>query len=122
MIGEAIVDRDIATLDKANLAQAPAEGRHEIGAEFRDAEVEEADHRHRLLCVRGERRRSYRAANESDELASPHSITSSARTRRPVGTVMPSVSAVFKLMVRSNFVACSTGRSPGLSPLRMRPT
>ena len=46
----------------------------------------------------------------------PYSITSSARTSKPVGNVMPIASAGFKLMVSVNLVACCTGRSAGLSP------
>jgi hypothetical protein len=36
--------------------------------------------------------------------------------------VRPSAFAVLRLITRSNFVGCSTGRSAGFSPLRMRPT
>src|SRR5262249_55139595 len=50
-----------------------------------------------------------------------HSITSSARADRPGGTSMPSALAVLRLITNSNLVDCWTGRSAGLSPLRMRP-
>src|SRR5262245_14422424 len=50
-----------------------------------------------------------------------HSITSSARASSVGGTSRPSALAVFRLITSSNFVGCMTGRSPGLSPLRMRP-
>src|SRR5262245_10095186 len=54
------------------------------------------------------------AADQGDELAPPHhSITSSARTSRAVGTVRPSALAVVRLMTSSNFVGCSTGISAG---------
>ena len=33
----------------------------------------------------------------------------------------PSTFAVVRLMTNSNLVGCSTGRSAGLAPLRMRP-
>ena len=52
----------------------------------------------------------------------PHSITSSARARRVGGIVMPRALAVFRLIVSSNRVACSTGRSPGFSPFKIRST
>ena len=52
----------------------------------------------------------------------PHSITSSARARSNCGTVRPSALAVFRLMISSNLVACWTGRSAGLAPLRIFPT
>jgi hypothetical protein len=37
------------------------------------------------------------------------------------GTSMPSARAVCRLMMNSNLVDCSTGRSAGLAPLRMLP-
>src|SRR5262245_5185249 len=51
-----------------------------------------------------------------------HSITSSARASRVGGTLRPSAFAVFRLIVNSNLMGCCTGRSLGLSPLRMRST
>jgi hypothetical protein len=51
-----------------------------------------------------------------------YSITSSAIAITPEGMVRPSALAVFRLMARSNLVGCSTGKSAGFSPLRMRPT
>src|SRR5436305_8028291 len=53
---------------------------------------------------------------------SPHSMTSSARASSDCGTVSASAFAVFRLMTSSNFVGCCTGRSDGLTPLRIRPT
>jgi hypothetical protein len=50
-----------------------------------------------------------------------HSITSSAVVSSAGGMVRPSVLAVFRLMTNSNFVGCTTGRSAGFSPLRIRP-
>src|SRR5262249_25595638 len=47
-----------------------------------------------------------------------YSITSPARAKSDGGTVMPSALAVFILMTRSSLFGCSTGRSPGFSPLR----
>ena len=49
------------------------------------------------------------------------SITSSAMASTPGGIVRPSVFAVFRLMIKSNLESCTTGRSIGFSPLRMRP-
>jgi hypothetical protein len=74
-------------------------------------------------CARArERPRSRRAAEQRDELAPVHSITSSAATCSVSGTVRPSLLAAFKLMTSSNFVGCTTGRSLGWAPLRIRPT
>src|SRR5262249_26009613 len=50
-----------------------------------------------------------------------YSITSSAATRRACGIVNPSAFAVLRLSTNSNLVGRMTGRSAGLSPLRMRP-
>ena len=51
-----------------------------------------------------------------------YSITSSARTRIPVGNSMPIALATLRLITSSNFDACSTGRSAGLVPLSTRAT
>ena len=51
-----------------------------------------------------------------------YSITLSARCRSDGGIVRPSAFAVLRLMTRSNFVGCSTGRSAGLAPLRILST
>ena len=48
-----------------------------------------------------------------------YSITWSARSSTDCGIVSPSALAVLRLMTSSNFVGCSTGRSPGLAPLRI---
>src|SRR5438874_10389673 len=50
-----------------------------------------------------------------------YSITSSAICRRCNGTSSPSALAVLRLIMNSIFVTCWTGRSEGLSPLRIRP-
>ena len=75
----------------------------------------------RLLRARRERPTRRRAAEQRDELAAVHSITSSARKRIAVGTSRPSIFAVFRLTTSSNLVGCSTGKSAGFSPLRIRP-
>src|SRR5262245_38766630 len=51
-----------------------------------------------------------------------YSITSSAATSNLSSTVRPSILAVEVLMTSSNLVDCTTGRSAGFAPLRMRPT
>jgi len=50
-----------------------------------------------------------------------YSITSSAATSSLSGTVMPSILAVEALMTNSNLLDCTTGKSAGFAPLRMRP-
>ena len=78
------------------------------------------DHRPPLLRSQWERPHR-RATEKRNELAPPHSITSSARASRVGGTTSPNVLAVCRLMTSSNLVARRTGRSAGLSPLRTRP-
>src|SRR3974390_1632153 len=50
-----------------------------------------------------------------------HSTTSSASDRRLSEIFTPSAFAVLRLMTSSNLATCTTGRSAGFSPLRMRP-
>jgi hypothetical protein len=50
-----------------------------------------------------------------------YSITSSAMLIMPEGTARPRAFAVLVLITNSNFVGCNIGRSPGRSPLRIRP-
>src|SRR5262249_17729291 len=51
-----------------------------------------------------------------------YSITSSARARIPGGNVSPSALAVLRLTASSNLTGCSTGRSAGLVPCKIRCT
>src|SRR5262245_33481928 len=74
-----------------------------------------------LLRARRERPRS-RTAEQSDELASLHSITSSASASSVEGTVRPMILAVVRFMTKSNLVGCSTGRSAGLAPRKILST
>jgi hypothetical protein len=50
-----------------------------------------------------------------------HSITSSASASNLPGISRPSALAVLRLITKSNFVDCWTGKLAGFSPLRMRP-
>jgi hypothetical protein len=52
----------------------------------------------------------------------PHSMISSASAKSLSETVRPSALAVLRLITSSNFDGCSTGRSLGLAPLRIRST
>src|SRR5262249_32931919 len=78
-----------------------------------------------LLRARRERPRGRRAAEQRYELAAldprAHSMTSSARASSLSGIWRPSDLAVVVLMISWNLVGCSTGRSAGLAPLRIRP-
>src|SRR5262249_23151850 len=78
---------------------------------------------HTLALLRPRRERPRRRAAEKryEGAALHHSITSSARASSVGGTSRPSALAVGRLMTSSNLVGCTTGRSAGFSPLRMRP-
>ena len=52
----------------------------------------------------------------------PYSITRSAIRSTCSGTVNPNALAVRRLITNSNLVGCSTGRSAGFAPFRMRST
>src|SRR5262249_1567964 len=82
-----------------------------------------SDGQFRIIPARRERPHCRCATDERYELATAaHSITSSRRARDVGGTSMPSALAVGRLMTNSNLVGCWTGKSLGLSPLRMRST
>src|SRR5262249_50684297 len=74
------------------------------------------------LCAHPNRPRGRPAAEQRNELAAPHSITSSARASSVGGTVRPSAFAVLRLSTKSYLTGACTGRAAGLSPLRMRST
>src|SRR5262249_31641115 len=60
--------------------------------------------------------------NRGRNLPPNYSITSSARARSVGGMVIPSGSAVLRLITSSNLVGCSTGRSEGFAPLNILST
>src|SRR5262249_11663198 len=118
-----ILDRQGATLDPAELAQSLNKGGSPCTPGRRRARSKEPNDRHLrwLLRARRERPRSRRAAEQRDELAALHSITSSASASSLSGTVRSSMRAVCALITSSNFDAGATGRSGGFVPLRTRP-
>src|SRR5262249_14129842 len=63
-----------------------------------------------------------RAAEQRDEVAPPHSITSSARASNVDGMLRPSAFAVIRFTIRSNLVGCWPGRSAGFAPRRILST
>src|SRR5262249_35571256 len=74
----------------------------------------------RLLRARRERP-CRRAAEQGDERPTFHSITSSARVSIVAGTSRLTALAALILITSSNRVGCTTGKSAGLAPSRMRP-
>src|SRR5262249_52618854 len=75
----------------------------------------------RLLRPRRQRPRR-RAADERDELAALHSITSSASASNLSGISRPRAFAATTLITSSYLVGNSIGKSPGFVPLRMGAT
>src|SRR5262249_26596100 len=116
----AVFNADIAVLDIAGLNEALPERRNGIFECSGRSAVEEPDHRHRRLLRARRERPDRRTAEQRDEPAALHSITSSARARSVDGTSKRSARAVLRLITSSNLVACMTGRSIGLVPLRIR--
>src|SRR5206468_4227925 len=75
------------------------------------------------LPLSGKRRCEEHQTRASEERAPVHhSISSSARRSSDGGIVRPRALAVLRLITSSNLVGCSTGRSPGLAPLRILST
>src|SRR5262249_4047230 len=115
----AVFDRYVLALDIADLLQAPPKCAQTLGVTIARCRAQARDppHRPALLRARRKRPRRRRAAEKRDELATFHSITSSARASSVGGTSRPIVLAVCRLMTNSNFTARRIGRSAGFSPL-----
>src|SRR5437899_1099734 len=67
-------------------------------------------------------RRGEAGDGAGQESAAVHSMTLSARPSTGGGIVRPRAFAVLRLTTSSNFVGCSTGRSPGLAPFKILST
>src|SRR5262249_26902485 len=101
-VGPAILDREVAALYPTEFAQPL----HKSGSPWSPGRsrgrAKKPDGRHLPRLLRPRRERPYRcAAEQRDELAAPHSITSSARASSDAGTESPSAFAVFKLTTNS---------------------
>src|SRR5262245_35158868 len=102
ILGRAVLDRNVPALDEACFLQALAQHSHVMLPAW-----QEPHHRHRwLLRARCKRPGGRGAAEQRDELAAVHSITSSARPSSVIGKVRPSVLAVLRLMTSSTFTDC----------------
>src|SRR5262249_59053934 len=75
----AVLDRHVLTLDISGLFQSSAEIAQTLRDNVGRSGVEKSDDRHRRLLRARRERPSRRAAEQRDELAALHSITSSAR-------------------------------------------
>src|SRR5262245_27611580 len=122
---QAVVDPHVLADSPAQCLQPLQESR-ETSLPFRvvrrqGAEHPDPPHPLRLLRSCRERPRRSRATEQRDEVATLHSITSSAATSSLSGTARPSILAVGWFMTSSNLLDCTTGRSAGFAPLRRRP-
>ena len=120
-VSPAKFERNVLAFDVSGLLEALAKSAQILREGYGRCGVQKSDHRHRRLLRARRERPCSRAAEQRDELAPLHSITSSAATSSLSGTVRPSIRAVWWLMTNSNLVDCTTGRSAGFAPLRMRP-
>src|SRR5262249_11898743 len=94
----AVFDGDVFAFDKTRFFQTALECGHERSPFCGGWATKKADHWDSpMLRARRERPRRH-AAEQRDELAPLHSITSSAATRSVLGTVRPSARAVLRLM------------------------
>src|SRR6516225_795590 len=111
LLRRTIVNSDGLTFNVAELAQpVPKVVPH-------GSIIDDADPRQPIALLRPRRERPRRrAAEQRDELATPHSITSSARASSAGRTSRPIALALLRLMINSNLVGCSTGRSAGFAP------
>src|SRR5262249_12846041 len=103
IIGPAIIDSHVLAFDKARLLQALMECAQLIADRMNRCGVEEPHNWHRLLRADHEWPRDRRTAEQGDERAAFHSITSSARASNDGGSSIPRAFAVFVLITSSNF-------------------
>src|SRR6478672_5068184 len=101
-----IVNRYVAPLMQAGFGETLAERLQAAGKNLWRGNPEIADHRHRRLLP-ARRERPCCRAEQRDELAPSHSITSSARASSVGGTSTPSARAVGRLMTNSNLLDCT---------------
>src|SRR5262245_40792874 len=116
------VDYEILAFDEAEPPQFIEQGEIMRCIARARKQAAEAINASGLLAARCERPRGCRSANQFDELAPLHSITSSARSNIDVGIVTPIALAVPRFTTSSNMVGCSIGKSAGLAPWRILST
>src|SRR5262245_41902334 len=117
-LGKAECEQNVIAFDIACLLQALTKCAQTLRE--RCSSAQKPNHRHRRLLRTRRRQRPHccrAAGKQCNELATFHSITSSATASSLSGTVRPSSLAVWALMTSSNLVDCTTGKSTGLVPL-----
>src|SRR5215217_8259074 len=100
--GPAVFDRYVLTLMEAHLSKAPAECFEAACKAIAGFAAKVANHRRPLLRARVGRDR--RGCDPKDDLAPPHSITSSARARRDDDSRNPMPRNVRRLRTSSSLV------------------
>ena len=120
-LGKTVFDNEVLPLNPSLIAKALAKGlQKHLGGTTRSQIPDARDLARLLLRESSHARRRQSECCKSDELPPPHSITSSARARRVGGKRSPSKSAALRLTTSSILVGCSTGRSDGFAPLKIR--
>src|SRR5262249_6272913 len=114
------IDHEILAVDEAEPPQLVEERVMMRRVAWTGVQAADAINPSGFLRARRERPRR-RAAEQCDEVAASHSITSSAMASSVIGKLRPSALAVLRLIANSTFTACWTGSPAGFSPLRMRP-
>src|SRR5262245_61156015 len=123
ILSPAVHYRDVLSFDEAGIFQAPVECAQAVSERFGRGAVEEANRRNRrLLRARRERPRR-RAAEQRDELAALHSITSSAGATAkrchspgtPLRACMPRSSNAMPEPTTRSFTVLETSTSPGFA-------
>ena len=125
VLGESVLKRNVLAFDITEFTQARTEAQERLHVDAFGGGAEKTDPRQllRLLGLGSEWRGEDAGAHYGDERPPVHHwIISSARTKMDCGIVSPRALAVFRLITSSNLVGCSTGRSPGLAPLRILST
>src|SRR5262252_9209976 len=117
---KARLDDEVTAFEVADITHSLAENLHVHIRRRGRRQIANTHGLPRLLRARRERPHGSHTAQQGDELAAPHSITSSASASNLSGIWRPSALAVLRLMASSNFGGCWTGRSAGLAPFKMR--
>src|SRR5262249_16223215 len=123
-LGPAELDHNILSFRVAESTQPSAKGIQARGMPGRGGKTQIPDtgDLRWLLRARRERPRGRRTADERDDFATPHSITSSARAMNASEIGSPIALAVLRLTTNSNLVGCSTGKSAVLAPFAILST
>src|SRR5262249_46559134 len=104
ILRKAALERDVFPLDQSQLAQA-IEKKRGKDIRYTWAEIADLVYLPSLLRACRERPRGCRAAEQRDELAALHSITSSASNCIEIGISRPSALALLAFITSANLVA-----------------